>query len=760
MKHILRLSLILTFLMVLLVPTGAFALSKNFSTTVNGTFQYFWNWGAEYASAVGASQSSNWTDGLINPNVTVTYEADVLDNTTGALIPNNSTIPVGTKLRFAPKDFEDTDIYWFGTGKSADSPYGHWVSGADFPAGSISCPQQDYVSTYIYPTPKVGPIKVYVPLSVNPPQVTISHSGTADLSCNSGNTVCTVNSAGTIDSSFIFEPTIGKFYYRYDDPQIKSRLTLYGTGQLLKINLRDPQCVGNEVPLRLGSATAQNVYTIPRSEQDLEQRIQKAGGGTYRFYDEDNEEQLQFRSSRFENRRIGFGGAQQNSSQPTFSSFIAAVFAPFSNGSFAVGDRFDPFDFTFETTVRTPTPTQEVSPALPTISGATSGDIDIEYSFQLSPGNFRDLRPIAYEIDWNGDSVVNQRTPTTGFVVPSSFQTVSKSWNSFGPKTFKVRSVVSGFTSNWKTYTINIVTPQQVIINVSSTNTTNSDDGTYVLDVPEVVITSNLNATGGNTPPSAPIINGPTAGVVDTSYTYTFDATDADNDQIRYRIDWDNNGTIDQTVPGSGYTASGTQLPASRLWGPVGTYTFQAHTQDDQGNSSGWQSFTTVISQTSTQCSDGIDNDGDGNVDFPSDSGCISGGDDTEAPNPPTPQCSDGIDNNGNGLIDYPNDPACSSSNDNNEETINADISLSATQTLVQSGGTTVLNWSAQNVRADSCTLSGTNGDSWSLSGASGSQTTGALMGETTYTLTCTNLSDETISATLILKVTPSFEEI
>lgn len=68
------------------------------------------------------------------------------------------------------------------------------------------------------------------------------------------------------------------------------------------------------------------------------------------------------------------------------------------------------------------------------------------------------------------------------------------------------------------------------------------------------------------------------------------------------------------------------------------------------------------------QCSDGVDNDGDGLIDYPNDPGCSSSTDNDEynAP-PPTYQCSDGIDNDGDGLIDYGNDPGCSSSTDDNE---------------------------------------------------------------------------------------------
>ncbi len=62
--------------------------------------------------------------------------------------------------------------------------------------------------------------------------------------------------------------------------------------------------------------------------------------------------------------------------------------------------------------------------------------------------------------------------------------------------------------------------------------------------------------------------------------------------------------------------------------------------------------------QPKVQCSDGVDNDGDGMVDFPDDPGCISEADETED-SLASPQCSDGRDNDNDGLIDYPTDPGC-----------------------------------------------------------------------------------------------------
>jgi hypothetical protein len=73
-------------------------------------------------------------------------------------------------------------------------------------------------------------------------------------------------------------------------------------------------------------------------------------------------------------------------------------------------------------------------------------------------------------------------------------------------------------------------------------------------------------------------------------------------------------------------------------------------------------------------CSNGVDDDGDGKVDYPADPGCASSTDTNEynapAPPPPPPPsyaCSNGIDDDGDGKVDYPADPGCASSTDTNE---------------------------------------------------------------------------------------------
>ena len=63
-------------------------------------------------------------------------------------------------------------------------------------------------------------------------------------------------------------------------------------------------------------------------------------------------------------------------------------------------------------------------------------------------------------------------------------------------------------------------------------------------------------------------------------------------------------------------------------------------------------------------CSDALDNDGDGKIDFPADAGCTSAEDNDETD---PPACSDGKDNDGDGAIDFPSDKGCTAADDTDE---------------------------------------------------------------------------------------------
>ena len=162
-----------------------------------------------------------------------------------------------------------------------------------------------------------------------------------------------------------------------------------------------------------------------------------------------------------------------------------------------------------------------------------------------------------------------------------------------------------------------------------------------------------------NDPPLTPDILGPVTGIINTSYSFTASSTDPNGDDIRYRIDWDNDFNIDEST---GYGSSGgyASLPANS-WSSPGSYTFNVLAEDVNGAQSAWGSHTIVISNP--QCNDGSDNDGDGWTDYPNDPGCSSSTDNSESPNP---QCSDLVDNDGDGNVDLA-DAGCTDIYDSDE---------------------------------------------------------------------------------------------
>lgn len=98
-----------------------------------------------------------------------------------------------------------------------------------------------------------------------------------------------------------------------------------------------------------------------------------------------------------------------------------------------------------------------------------------------------------------------------------------------------------------------------------------------------------------NTPPTAPTISG-TAQYVNTSYPFTFSATDADGDTIRYGVDWDKDGVVDEWVPALGYVASGASQVVNHQWGgAAGLRNFQVLTEDVKGSRSGFTSYSVTL---------------------------------------------------------------------------------------------------------------------------------------------------------------------
>ncbi len=117
--------------------------------------------------------------------------------------------------------------------------------------------------------------------------------------------------------------------------------------------------------------------------------------------------------------------------------------------------------------------------------------------------------------------------------------------------------------------------------------------------IPPQTITFNLTAISTNNNPAPPTITPqPFSGNTNTSYPFTFQGTDPDNDSIRYAIDWNNDTIVDYYAPSPGYVASGTGQTLSNppyLWSTANTYTFRVRTEDSKGGFSTWSTAQAVI---------------------------------------------------------------------------------------------------------------------------------------------------------------------
>jgi hypothetical protein len=91
-----------------------------------------------------------------------------------------------------------------------------------------------------------------------------------------------------------------------------------------------------------------------------------------------------------------------------------------------------------------------------------------------------------------------------------------------------------------------------------------------------------------------------------------------------------------------------TTVPAGATTGPV-------FVTNPAGTGASAAHFTVIV----PECSNGLDDDGDGLTDHPDDPGCADATDLSE--HAPSLACDDGVDGDGDGSADFPSDPGCQS---------------------------------------------------------------------------------------------------
>lgn len=212
----------------ILIPHVSEAKSQSWNTVVNKNFAYL----------ADRFEYSVWAPALSNPNMTIKYNVQIKNKDTDAIVGDNSKVLVGTNLIFKFLPQKSTDVYWFGTGFSGDSPYGEWRKDAAPPP--FSCNEKDFLENFARTSPINNHTQdynqdVYIPLVVNFPKKTLT--GTNNLTCGAlegdetkGYSMeCKVINPGTITPQFHFATTQGKFYYRY----------------------KENGCYGNNIPLSI-----------------------------------------------------------------------------------------------------------------------------------------------------------------------------------------------------------------------------------------------------------------------------------------------------------------------------------------------------------------------------------------------------------------------------------------------------------------------------------------------------------------------------
>lgn len=245
----------------------------------------------------------------------------------------------------------------------------------------------------------------------------------------------------------------------------------------------------------------------------------------------------------------------------------------------------------------------------------------------------------------------------------------------------------------------------------------------YDLQVPQQTASCQITVEDDETGPPTLTASGSGSCTVGSPYSISMTAVDPGNKAIRYGIDWDANGTVDQFVPSSGYVSSGTSRTASRTYATSGSKTVRILAQNEDGFASAWATvaFTCAANPDVVEPLTGDDDD----------SGF-------------TATVGEYVD-------------------DEDEENGNAalvpDLSIRAIPSVVRRGRTTTVNWSATNVR--SCRVSGSNGDSWTgIVSEIGGELSSPLTERTRYTLSCIGFDDETYTKRVTVHIAPIVEEL
>ena len=108
------------------------------------------------------------------------------------------------------------------------------------------------------------------------------------------------------------------------------------------------------------------------------------------------------------------------------------------------------------------------------------------------------------------------------------------------------------------------------------------DDGAKAFDTANVIVS---NA------PSKPILNGPTYGYTNVTYSFEASAYDIDGDRIRYGFDWNNDSIVDEWT--TWYNSNESAI-CNHSWEKKGVYAIKIIAEDENGVKSEWSNILLI----------------------------------------------------------------------------------------------------------------------------------------------------------------------
>lgn len=215
-------------------------------------------------------------------------------------------------------------------------------------------------------------------------------------------------------------------------------------------------------------------------------------------------------------------------------------------------------------TVLNQAPGKPFNPSPP--SGATGVDINADISWQCTDPNGDPLR---YDVYFGTD--------------PNNLPKVTA--NRIATSTYDPGELVENTTYYWKV---------------------NASDGTLTNESDIWFFKTRLPELPPNNPPNKPLISGAKEGLVGKSYSFLISSSDPDKDRIKYEVDWDGDGTIDERTD---LYPSGYVLIMSHAWNEAKKYTIKVRAVDEKGSASEWARHNITISEKLYVLED---SDGDG----------------------------------------------------------------------------------------------------------------------------------------------------